>query len=93
MDMPFHSNHDIVLTSELLYLRFHGRNENTWWSGDTISRYDYQYSTDELNLWSDDIKKAATKVKSLRIYFNNHAKGKAVKNARELQGILQSKIT
>jgi len=31
-----------------LYVRFHGRNTGTWWNGTAVSRYDYNYSEDEL---------------------------------------------
>ncbi|HUJ77228.1 MAG TPA: DUF72 domain-containing protein, partial [bacterium] len=37
------------------YIRFHGRNAATWWTGDNASRYDYLYSPQELTEWVDRI--------------------------------------
>ena len=47
-------------TSDIGYIRFHGRNAENWWGGDNVSRYDYLYSEHELETWLcriDDIAK------------------------------------
>jgi uncharacterized protein YecE (DUF72 family) len=75
------------ITGGLGYVRFHGRNSEQWWSGDNVSRYDYLYSTEELQPWVPRIKGMA-KAATVLVAFNNHAKGKAVKNARELNSLL-----
>ena len=77
-----------VVTSELAYLRFHGRNGRDWWEGDARGRYDYLYSREELASWVPRIAAMAAAAKRLRIYFNNHARGQAVENARGLAGLL-----
>ncbi len=77
-----------AVTGGLGYLRFHGRNEENWWSGDNVSRYDYLYSAEELEACAPRVRRMAGKAKTLLVAFNNHAKGKAVRNAGELKAIL-----
>ncbi len=71
------------------YLRFHGRNSENWWSGDNISRYDYGYSTEELEEWMPRIADMAKLAKTSYVSFNNHARGQALKNANQLKSMLQ----
>ena len=80
-----------VATSDLGYVRFHGRNKQNWWKGDNTTRYDYLYSSDELKEWLDKIDLIAEKVRILLITFNNHRKGQAVFNARELTQLLSDR--
>jgi uncharacterized protein YecE (DUF72 family) len=77
-----------AVTSELGYVRFHGRNRSNWWSGDNVSRYDYLYSAEELAGWLPAIRRMEEKARVLLLVFNNHSRAKAVQNARELQGLL-----
>ncbi|MBN1648896.1 MAG: DUF72 domain-containing protein [Spirochaetales bacterium] len=77
------------LTGDFLYLRFHGRNSAHWWTGDNASRYDYLYSEGELNPWVEIIKKLINEVKKTLVAFNNHLKGQAVRNAREISELLK----
>jgi uncharacterized protein YecE (DUF72 family) len=76
-------------TTSLGYIRFHGRNSENWWTGDNVSRYDYLYNAEELSSWLDKIGKMAEKVKVLLVAFNNHSKGKAVQNARQLRKFIE----
>jgi uncharacterized protein YecE (DUF72 family) len=39
---------DLPATADTSYFRFHGRNAEKWWSGNTETRYQYLYSTDEI---------------------------------------------
>ncbi len=64
---------DVIATSKIAYLRFHGK--NTW--------YDYLYTDDELKEWKGRLDKI-TGIESLYIYFNNDKHGNAVKNAQKL---------
>ena len=77
-----------VTTSELGYIRFHGRNRDNWWGGDNVSRYDYLYSEHELHSWLCRIEDIAKNVKRLFIAFNNHHKGKAVQNAEQIYNLI-----
>ena len=70
-----------VVTGEVLYVRFHGRNTERWWSGGN-ERYDYRYSKAELTEWLLKIKKTREKVKTTFLFFNNCHLGQAVDNAR-----------
>jgi uncharacterized protein YecE (DUF72 family) len=80
---------DVRTTSDTGYIRFHGRNSESWWSGDSGTRYNYLYSHEELLSWVPDIETIAASVKRLFITFNNHLKGQAIRNARELRLILK----
>ena len=71
-------------TSELGYVRFHGRNRGAWWQGDNASRYDYLYSAAELEEWLPRIARLLARVRLALVIFNNHPGGKAVRNALEL---------
>ena len=73
-----------VVTAPLAYFRLHGRNKETWWGSDSAARYDYLYSDKELEATAGRIKQIAQKADRLIVYFNNHRKGQAVKNAEML---------
>jgi uncharacterized protein YecE (DUF72 family) len=70
------------------YFRFHGRNKAAWWTGDNTSRYDYRYSVQELDEFGEAIPTIEAKAGRLFAAFNNHRKGQAVDNARELIRII-----
>jgi uncharacterized protein YecE (DUF72 family) len=76
-------------TADFSYLRFHGRNEESWWSGDNETRYDWDYSDEELREWLPGIRALREKSSTVYVAFNNHSKGRAVKNARRLAGLLE----
>jgi uncharacterized protein YecE (DUF72 family) len=77
-------------TGPLGYVRFHGRNAKNWWTGDNASRYDYLYSRGELAEWVDRIRTIMEKVPVLLLFFNNHWRGNAAKNAREMRMLLEA---
>jgi uncharacterized protein YecE (DUF72 family) len=79
---------DERVTGGIAYFRFHGRNADEWWNGDATSRYDYLYSREELGAISPRLRNMAKKG-NLFIAFNNHARGNAVRNAKELKEILE----
>jgi len=74
---------DLFNTTEIGYIRLHGRNAEQWWNGGAL-RYDYDYSSEQLVEWKNKIIKLENKVKKLFIFFNNCHLGQAVKNAREM---------
>ena len=64
------------------YMRLHGRNVAQWWQHEkSEDRYDYLYSADELQEFSDTAAAARTLVKKLYLYTNNHFSAKSVANA------------
>ncbi|MCE5257048.1 MAG: DUF72 domain-containing protein [Spirochaetaceae bacterium] len=79
-----------LVTSDIGYVRFHGRNAGAWWDGDAGSRYEYRYSKEELALWLPRIESMGIQAKKLRIYFNNHRHGNAATNARNLVDIARA---
>ena len=76
-------------TGRFGYVRFHGRNKEAWWTGDNASRYDYLYKDDELGEWVQRIKSIMERVPVLLLFFNNHWRGNAAQNAREMRRLLQ----
>ena len=64
------------------YLRLHGRNAKQWWKHDkSEDRYNYFYSADELQEFSDTIDAARHIVKKAYLYANNHFSAQSVANA------------
>lgn len=79
---------DLFNTTEVGYIRLHGRNAEQWWDGGAL-RYDYDYSREELEEWRQKINKLENKAKKLFVFFNNCHLGQAVKNAREMIQMLK----
>jgi uncharacterized protein YecE (DUF72 family) len=79
-----------VVTGQIGYARFHGRNRENWWDGDNVSRYDYRYSESELRERAVELLKMAAESGRLFIAFNNHYKGQAADNAFQLTRIMEA---
>jgi uncharacterized protein YecE (DUF72 family) len=81
---------------ETLYLRAHGRNAAKWWThGESWERYDYCYSSEEIKTLAERLRTALSAgphVKTVRIYFNNHARAYATANALMLLHELGLKV-
>jgi uncharacterized protein YecE (DUF72 family) len=82
-----------VQTADHAYLRFHGRNYDIWYRAEKeddhrLDRYDYLYRKDQLEPWIPRIKEADLQVAKVRIFFNNHARAKSVRNAFLLMDML-----
>jgi uncharacterized protein YecE (DUF72 family) len=80
-------------TANHSYLRFHGRNYDIWYKEEKeddhrLDRYDFLYKKDQLDSWVPQIREAELKVTKVRIYFNNHARAKSVRNAFLLMDML-----
>jgi uncharacterized protein YecE (DUF72 family) len=81
-------------TADHSYYRFHGRNYDIWYGQEKeedhrLDRYDYLYSRDQLEPWVAEIKKAErAAARKARIYFNNHARAKSVRNGFLLMDML-----
>ncbi len=81
--MPFINE----VTSDIAYLRFHGRNKN-WFNAPASERYNYLYTDDELKGFIPEIKKMASSGAKTYIFFNNCHAGSAVKNATKMRDFL-----
>ena len=77
--------------TKTFYIRFHGRNKNGWNSGNMLKQFDYDYSFKLLQDWAEKIEKLATYSSEGLIFFNNHVRAQAPRNAQELREILISK--
>ena len=74
------------VTSEIGYVRLHGRNYDQWFDCDNRNdRYNYLYTTKELETWKGKIASIAEKSKVTFVVANNHFQGKAAANALELK--------
>jgi len=81
------------LTSKHAYVRFHGRNYDIWFKDEAeddyrINRYDYLYPLEQLDPWKPRLQEIIANCEVARIYFNNHGRAKAVKNAFQMMDLL-----
>ena len=80
---------DIITNPALFYIRFHGRNAKGWRSGNMQQQFDYDYGDDELCEWIDRrIAAMARHADSGVIFFNNHVRAQAPRNAVRLMKLL-----
>ncbi|RMH78314.1 MAG: DUF72 domain-containing protein [Calditrichaeota bacterium] len=82
-----------IATTDLAYVRFHGRNRADWWEGTNETRYNYLYSEQELNEWLRPLVDLIRRSRKTYIFFNNHPQGKAVQNARMLKTMLARQLS
>jgi uncharacterized protein YecE (DUF72 family) len=80
---------EVPLTSNMAYFRFHGRNKENWWRGDTETRYNYLYSPEEIKELAAKVKTASQKTSLTFAFFNNHWQAYAPRNAGDLARALQ----
>ena len=91
----------LALTSPTVYVRFHGRNAETWnkRGGSASERFDYLYSGSELQEWVGPLRELAEGAEQAYAFFNNNATSpdgrggrmaQAAVNANELQRLLQA---
>ena len=91
----------LALTSPTAYVRFHGRNADTWnkRGGSAAERFDYLYSDEELQEWIGPLRDLAGQAEQAYAFFNNNATSpdgrggrmaQAAANAKALQRLLQS---
>jgi uncharacterized protein YecE (DUF72 family) len=64
----------VAATSELAYVRFHGRNAATWnvRGGSAAQRFDYLYGEDELREWVQPLRELAGEAEEAYAFFNNN---------------------
>jgi uncharacterized protein YecE (DUF72 family) len=66
----------VATTSGIAYVRFHGRNAETWnkRTGSAAERFDYLYSEDELREWVPRLKDVAGEAQTVYAMFNNNGR-------------------
>lgn len=75
-----------AVTSDIGYVRFHGRNAAKWWQHEhSYERYDYTYSAEELQEWVPKINEIDSRAKITFVFANNHWRGQAVNTIRQLR--------
>jgi uncharacterized protein YecE (DUF72 family) len=84
---------EVPITADVAYFRFHGRNSETWWKGNSETRYKYLYSTDEINELASKVKVASEQTNLTFALFNNHWRGYAPRNAVDMMKALQLPFT
>jgi uncharacterized protein YecE (DUF72 family) len=80
-----------VTDPALALVRFHGRNEDTWYIKDAKhagERFRYRYTPRELAAWKPQIEELQGKAKRVQLLFNNNFSNYAVQNAFELMEML-----
>jgi uncharacterized protein YecE (DUF72 family) len=66
----------VGVTSPTVYVRFHGRNAETWnkRTGSAAERFDYLYSEDELREWVPQLTELAGESQTVYAMFNNNGR-------------------
>ena len=81
------------VTSDIGYVRFHGRRYDRWFeqNEDVADRYDYLYTADELAPWVARIRRiaGAEGVRDVYVISNNHFEGKGPANALMIRSMLE----
>jgi uncharacterized protein YecE (DUF72 family) len=72
-----------AVTSSIAYIRFHGRNRQSWWQHThSWERYHYMYGKEELSSWLPILNTMLPNIDKVYLFFNNHYQGQAIKNAQ-----------
>ena len=89
----------VATTSPTAYVRFHGRNAETWNKRvrSAAERFDYLYPEEELREWVAPLGELAERAKTVYAMFNNNGRSnvggetvaQAPVNAQMLRGLLQ----
>lgn len=82
------------VTSNIGYLRLHGRNTKDWFreGAGRDARYDYLYNEFELAELNEKIRQIAKEGQEVYVITNNHYRGKAICNALEIKAKLAQKV-
>ncbi len=79
------------VTSDVAYVRFHGRRYDMWFADGVpaFERYNYLYSSQELSDWLPRIASMAEQAEEVYVLTNNHYRGQAPANALQLRAMLE----
>lgn len=80
-----------VTNPELAVIRFHGRNEETWYKKglkSSTERFKYQYSKEELSEWLPAIEEVKARASEIHVMMNNNYGNYAVRNAVDMMELL-----
>ncbi len=83
----------VWVTSDIAYLRFHGRNYVKWWHHkEAWERYNYSYKMEELQEWLPGIKQMSQMTRNTFIFANNHWHAQAVDTIRQVRSMLDQLV-
>jgi uncharacterized protein YecE (DUF72 family) len=76
----------VAATSDVAFVRFHGRNRETWEKRTKTSaeRFDYWYQPDELDEWVPGIRELAREAEELHLVMNTNNYDQGPRNAELL---------
>jgi len=79
-----------VATSEIAYVRFHGRNAATWNArvATAAERFRYLYSCEELAGWVEPVRHLQAETATTYLMFNNCYADYAPRNARQMMSLI-----
>jgi uncharacterized protein YecE (DUF72 family) len=80
-----------AVTHRVAYVRFHGRNAQTWnirGAKSAAERFDWLYSEEELTSWVEPFARLAEKAEEVYAMFNNNRDDFAPRSAQVLRGLL-----
>jgi uncharacterized protein YecE (DUF72 family) len=79
-------------TSDIAYVRFHGRNAATWNArvGSAAERFKYDYTDAELAEWVEPVRKLREQCATTYIMFNNCFADYAPRNAKQMMSLLDT---
>jgi uncharacterized protein YecE (DUF72 family) len=79
------------VSSDVGYLRLHGRNAANWFRPDAgrDARYDYLYSDAELRDLAATVESMASTTREMFVIQNNHFRGQALVNALQMKHLLE----
>jgi uncharacterized protein YecE (DUF72 family) len=80
----------VVTNPKFSYVRLHGRNYKDWFREDAgrDERYNYLYTTDELEEWVEKIKELGKDTDRVYVITNNHYRGQALANALQIKNMV-----
>ena len=82
-----------ITTSEVAYLRLHGRDAHAYTTGKTVAtRFNYNYSDEEVGEVAERTRRLAEKAKKVHVVFNNNALDYAPHAASRLRAALGQMI-
>ena len=82
-----------IVTGDIGYIRFHGRNAAKWWRHEQAwERYDYTYKREELEEWMPKIGQVSRLAQNTFIFANNHWRGQAVDTIRQVRSMLDQLV-
>ena len=73
----------VATTTQIAYVRFHGRNAATWNArrGSAAQRFDYLYREDELREWAPLLRELSNRTEEAYAFFNNNNQTNGVAQA------------